>query len=292
MDKGVNSMIKCIATDMDGTLLDSVSKKITSENRQAIVDAQAQGIEVVISTGRSYEEVNYLLAEAKIECPLILVNGAETRSKDGEISSTNPLTKGQVLDVAKILSDNGIYFEVYTDQGKFTHDREKSVEVILNIVASANDEANVEEAKKYARERAKRIKEIASYDQLFDNKVYKFLVFSFDDNQLAQAAKSLEGVADIAVSSSGHGNMEITHIHAQKGIALERFVASRGISLEETMAVGDSYNDVSMFERVGRAVAMGNADDLIKEKCDFVTAPNDESGVAKAIWEVLKLERV
>jgi HAD superfamily hydrolase (TIGR01484 family) len=113
MDKGVNSMIKCIATDMDGTLLDSVSKKITSENRQAIVDAQAQGIEVVISTGRSYDEVNYLLEEAGIECPMILVNGAETRSKDGDISSTNPLTKGQVLEVAKILYDNGMYFEVY-----------------------------------------------------------------------------------------------------------------------------------------------------------------------------------
>lgn len=281
-------MIKCIATDMDGTLLDSVSKKVTSENRQAIMDAQSEGIEVVISTGRSYDEVNYLLEEAGVACPLILVNGAETRSKDGKVSSTNPLTKGQALEVAKILSDNGIYFEVYTDQGKFTHDREKSVEIILNIVASANDEADIEEAKKFARERAGRIKEIASYDQLLDEQVYKFLAFSFDDKQLAQAVKALEGVADIAVSSSGHGNMEITHIDAQKGVALEWFVASRGISLEETMAVGDSYNDVSMFERVGRAVAMGNADEVIKAKCDFVTATNGESGVAKAIWEVLK----
>jgi Cof subfamily protein (haloacid dehalogenase superfamily) len=285
-------MIKCIATDMDGTLLDSVSKKITSENRQAIMDAQSEGIEVVISTGRSYDEVNYLLEEAGVACPLILVNGAETRSKDGKVSSTNPLTKGQALEVAKILSDNGIYFEVYTDQGKFTHDREKSVEIILNIVASANDEADIEEAKKFARERAGRIKEIASYDQLLDEQVYKFLAFSFDDKQLAQAVKALEGVADIAVSSSGHGNMEITHIDAQKGVALEWFVASRGISLEETMAVGDSYNDVSMFERVGRAVAMGNADEVIKAKCDFVTATNEESGVAKAIWEVVKSERL
>jgi Cof subfamily protein (haloacid dehalogenase superfamily) len=285
-------MIKCMATDMDGTLLDSISKKITSENRQAIVEAQSQGLEVVIATGRSYDEVNYLLEESGIKCPLILVNGAETRSKDGKVSSTNPLTKDQALEIAKILSDNGIYFEVYTDQGKFTLDREKSVEIILNIVASANDHANVEEAKKFARERASRIKEIASYDQLFDDQVYKFLAFSFDDSELAAAAKKLEGVADIAVSSSGHSNMEITHSHAQKGVALEKFVASRGISLEETMAVGDSYNDASMFERVGRSVAMGNADEGIKAKCDFVTATNDESGVAKAIWEVLQSERV
>jgi Cof subfamily protein (haloacid dehalogenase superfamily) len=285
-------MIKCIATDMDGTLLDSVSKKITSENRKVIVEAQSHGLEVVISTGRSYVEVNYLLEESEIECPLILVNGAETRSKDGKITSTNPLTKNQALEISKILSDNEIYFEVYTDQGKFTHDREKSVEVILNIVASANDKADIEEAKKFARERASKIREIASYDQLMDEQVYKFLVFSFDDHQLSQAARELDGVADITVSSSGHGNMEITHRYAQKGIALERFVTSRGISLEETMALGDSYNDVSMFERVGRSVAMGNADELIKEKCDFVTSTNDESGVAKAIREVLRSERL
>jgi Cof subfamily protein (haloacid dehalogenase superfamily) len=276
---------------MDGTLLDSVSKKITAENRQAILAAQAKGIEVVICTGRSYAEVDYLLEESGLQCPLILVNGAETRSKDGEILSTNPLTKEQAKEAARILSENGVYFEVYTDQGKFTHDREKSVEIILNIVASANEEANIAEAKKYARERAEKIKVISHYDELLDHQVYKFLAFSFDDKQLAEAAKALEGIANFAVSSSGHGNMEITNHLAQKGVALEKFVAAKGISLEDTMAVGDSYNDVSMLERVGRSVAMGNADELIKEKCDFVTSTNNEGGVAKAIWDALMVRQ-
>lgn len=284
-------MIKCIATDMDGTLLDSVSKKITPDNRQAILDAQAEGIEVVITTGRAFDEVNYLLDEARLECPLILVNGAETRSKDRKITSANPLTREQAIDAARILSENGVYFEVYTDKGKYTHDREKSAEIILHIVTSANAEADVEEAKKFAMERASKIKIISNYDELLDDQVYKYLAFSFDDQQLGKASKELEKLADLAVSSSGHGNIEITHHTAQKGVALEKFVRSRGISLEETMAIGDSYNDVSMFERVGRAVAMGNADEMIKTKCDFVTARNDESGVAKAIWDVLKVKQ-
>jgi len=49
------------------------------------------------------------------------------------------------------------------------------------------------------------------------------------------------------------------------------------------MAIGDNYNDLSMMLKVGRAVAMGNADEEIQRQCHFVTATNEESGVGKAI---------
>ena len=75
--------------------------------------------------------------------------------------------------------------------------------------------------------------------------------------------------------------MEITNGQAQKGIALEAFVKSKGIDLAETMAIGDNYNDVSMLEKAGRSVAMGNADYYIKSLCDVITDTNDESGVGQ-----------
>lgn len=287
-------MIRCIATDMDGTLLNSTSKKITDENRRAILEAQSQGIEVVISTGRSYDEVDFLLNEAGLRCPVIGVNGAETRSKEGDIITTNPMNKEEASLAAVKLLNNDVYFEVYTNKGKFTQDRDKSVSIILDIVKSANPTGNPDEALAYAKKRAERIHLIKDYHDLFtDNeyKIYKFLAFSIDQDKLTAANKELSQVENIAVSSSGHENLEITHYLAQKGIALEKFVADREISLEETMAIGDNYNDVSMFKKVGRAVAMGNANESIKAQCDFVTAKNDESGVAKAIWDVLKVKQ-
>ena len=60
-----------------------------------------------------------------------------------------------------------------------------------------------------------------------------------------------------------------------------------GIDLAETMAIGDNYNDVSMFAKAGRSVAMGNANYEIKSLCDVITDTNEESGVAKAILEVI-----
>lgn len=287
-------MIKCIATDMDGTLLNSTSKSITEMNKEAILLAQSKGIEVVIATGRSYEEAVYLLEEAKIQCPIICVNGAEVRSRDGQVISQTPLNKHDVKEVASKLLKNDVYFEAYTNKGKYSIDKEKSISIIIDIVMSANKNANYEEAIKYAEKRAKSIHMIDNYDVLYADEsihIYKLLAFSFDLDRLEAVKEQLAGLSEIEVSSSGHENLEITHKRAQKGIALEAFVKSKEIRLAETMAIGDNFNDVSMFEVVGRSVAMGNAGDVIKQQCDYITDTNENSGVGKAILEALTSEK-
>jgi len=284
-------MIKCIATDMDGTLLNSV-QQISQENKEAILKAQSQGIEVVVATGRSYQEARYVLEEAGLQCPVIGVNGAEVRSTEGVVISSVPLNKQLARQAAKKLTENDIYFEAYTNKGTYSVDLEKAVSILVDIVVSVNPDADQEKViyAAGARVRDGLVHGIESYDILFDNEnvhIYKFLAFSFDSERLEAAAADLHELEGLVVTSSGHENLEITNRNAQKGIALEAFVKSKGIELAETMAMGDSFNDVSMLERVGRAVAMGNAAHEIKTLCAYVTETNDEHGVAKAILEVL-----
>ncbi|MCS4558904.1 HAD-IIB family hydrolase, partial [Shewanella sp. C32] len=71
-------MVMCIATDMDGTLLNQ-HQEITEENRLALLNAIEKGVHVVVATGRSYVEAKNVLQEAGLEVPLICVNGAEIR---------------------------------------------------------------------------------------------------------------------------------------------------------------------------------------------------------------------
>lgn len=284
-------MIKCIASDMDGTLLNAY-QKITEENKAAILKAQEQGVEFVVATGRSYQEAQFVLEEAGIECPMICVNGAEIRSKEGEIMSSNPLSKEQAIAAARILREQGIYFEVYTSKGTFTDNEDKGISAIIDIFSSANPEAPMELIVQGAKERFVKglVHIVDSYDMLFndeDSQIYKFLAFSLDETEQANGKSALESIDGLALSSSGHLNIEITSLQAQKGVALEAFVAERGIELSETMAMGDNENDLSMFARVGRAVAMGNASFEIQMECDVVTGTNDENGVAQAILEVL-----
>ncbi|MCM2535676.1 Cof-type HAD-IIB family hydrolase [Neobacillus pocheonensis] len=284
-------MIKCIATDMDGTLLNSI-QQVSQENKEAILKAQAQGIEVVVATGRSYQEATYALNEAGLNCPVIGVNGAEVRTKEGDVISAISIDKQIAKGVAKKLQENEVYFEVYTNDGAYTIDGDKAVSIIVDIILSANPDVNMQEAVTAAEKRVHegRIHLIDNYDVLFndeDAQVYKFLAFSFDSKRLEAASNELADFKELTVTTSGHENLEITHKDAQKGIALEAFVKTNGIDLSETMAIGDNFNDVSMFERGGRAVAMGNAGFTIKSLCDVVTDTNDENGVAKAILEVL-----
>lgn len=284
-------MIKCIASDMDGTLLNSI-QQISEENKEAIRKAQAEGIEFVVATGRSYQEATFVLAETGLKCPMICVNGAEVRSKEGEIVSQTPIGKDLARQAAAILTDRDVYFEVYTNKGTYSLDSEKAVSIIVDIVMSANPELNREDIayKAGARVRNGLVHQVEDYELLFadeEHQIYKLLAFSFDADRLGAANQSLIAIEELAISSSGHENIEITHRDAQKGIALETFVKANGMDLSETMAMGDNLNDVSMFERVGRSVAMGNASYYIKSLCDVVTDTNDESGVAKAILEVL-----
>jgi Cof subfamily protein (haloacid dehalogenase superfamily) len=113
--------------------------------------------------------------------------------------------------------------------------------------------------------------------------IYKVFCFSFDDKKRQIGMERFAGMKQFLMTSSMTNNFEIGHSNASKGNAL-KIVANRlGISLEQAMAIGDNYNDVSMMKVVKFSVAMGEAKEDIKKICSFVTHGNDKHGVAHAI---------
>lgn len=288
----VNKVIKTIATDMDGTLLNKV-QKVSKENKDAIEAAQRQGIEVIVATGRSYEEARIALDEAKLDLPIIAANGAAVYTQDGQIVASNPMSSEVGLEMIELLEKENLYFEVYTSNGVYSKNYEASVAVLVDIILTANPDLDPLKVTARAHERLKMglVNTITDYRELFTMPsvvIHKMLVFSNDLTALGQVAGKIKRIKGLAVSSSGRENLEISSEAAQKGNALMIYLANKGESMKDAMAIGDNYNDVSMFERVGRSVAMGNAPLEIQRLCHFVTAKNDEHGVAKAIHEVLK----
>jgi Cof subfamily protein (haloacid dehalogenase superfamily) len=284
-------IIKSIAIDMDGTLLNN-DHLISHENTQAILKAQEKGIKVVIATGRSYKEAKYELIEAGIHCPIICSNGAEIRNEEGESILSNPLSKKKAQELANILYDHDAYFELYTSEGTYTKDYDMALTVIMDIFMSANLRNNYEKSLEAAKERFDKgmVYLVDHFKDLLSNEnisIYKFIVFSFDEQKLKEIQKVLQTIKDVAITSSGRENIEINSIFAQKGIALETFIQENKINMKETMAIGDNYNDISMLKIAGRAVVMGNAPDDVKKHGHFITDTNHNNGVAKAILEVL-----
>lgn len=284
-------MLRCIATDMDGTLLNS-RQEISKENETALKMAQEKGTEIIVATGRTYYEAATVLREANLVCPIICANGAEIRNKEGEKVYTNPIPSSVAKDIMRKLDDKGFYFELYGNSGTYTRDPEMGRAALRDLFETANPgelpwSVLDEEVKKRFSEG--RIKVVNDYQMLVNEEVFelhKILVFDKNHEALQQAALEFE-VPELAITSSAFGNIEINHHTAQKGIALEVFVHERGISLADTLAIGDQLNDLSMLEKVGTAVAMGNAAEEVKQIAHYITAKNDNNGVARAIMKYL-----
>lgn len=287
-------MIRCIASDMDGTLLNS-KQQISPANRDAIQLAKEQGVEFVIATGRSYQEAKEVLDEAGIRCTVIGLNGAEVRNEAGEITHRSVISAKTASQVADYLEKFGLYYEFFTNKGIFTENYETSIEMLVDIFQSANPEVSEEEIRIHLKNRGdiRHIQNVYDSKEIFNDpsiRFFKILAFDKKESLFEELSRKLEyELNDIHVTSSGFRNIEINHISAQKGIALERFVKEKGISLQHTMAVGDNLNDLSMLERVGFPIAMGNAVQAVKNLCPYETSKNDEDGVAKAIHKILEI---
>ncbi|MGM7700231.1 Cof-type HAD-IIB family hydrolase [Pseudalkalibacillus sp. Hm43] len=284
--------MKLIAIDMDGTLVNN-NTTINEENVEAIKKAQAAGIHVVVATGRSFEEAVNPVEEAGLNLPIIAINGAQFRNKEGEIKNSITLSKETYYKVDELLNHYSMYYELYTNKGTYSNDLEMAIDIIVDIIKSANPEVTDSHAHKLADYRVKngRIHYTEDYHDIVKDpevEIYKLLSFSRNEKNRTDAMNDFLTFNDLAVSRSAEANIEITHRDAQKGIAVKNYADELGIPMKEVMAIGDNYNDVSMFELAGISVAMGNAEEDIKRLCSFTTKTNDESGVAHAIHTFMR----
>lgn len=287
-------MIKLIATDMDGTLLNA-AHEISNENYEAIKYAQSKGITVVIATGRAFYEANSPTAPTDLTLPYICLNGAELRDEEFNIIHTSKLTRPLIDKITGVLKSEDIYYQVYTNFGIYTEDPEKDLEIYVDIAEKAGQKADVKKIRANIQSRIDNgtLKQVDSYDEISKRPgeiILKILAFSSDLEKIDRAKAEISESQSLAVSSSSRGNIEITHSDAQKGIALEAIAEQLKISMSDVMAIGDNLNDLSMLEKAGYAVAMENGAPEVKEIADYITDTNENSGVGKAIIQALKDE--
>ncbi|CAH2715144.1 Phosphatase YwpJ [Neobacillus rhizosphaerae] len=281
-----------IAIDLDGTLLND-QNEISEENVKAIQYAQDRGFEVVISTGRAYFDVQKICEKAGISLFVIGTNGSTIHSKSGKCLSSITITKDRVEAILQWLDERDYYYEVFTNKAIYT--LKKRREYIYQEIQSLK-EADLDTEWKEMVEVAERQFEqfgyvlVENYHDILKQEegFFNILACSFDQKKLAEGWNQFNMFDDLMVVSSADNNIEITSNRASKGNALEKLALMMNGSLEQSMAIGDSNNDLSMFQKVGYSVAMGNAKDVIKAVCTTTTLKNDENGVAYAIYRYME----
>lgn len=278
--------MKLVAIDLDGTLL-SIDSTISGENVKAINEAQEQGHVITIATGRSLHDTKRILQNAGLECPMITGNGAVVFHEGNSLK--NLVIPAIVLtEMQELLEKNHFYFEIYTNKGVFI--LQEGRDLLYKEI-----EGNQLKAIDFSLEQITTEIEI-QYNQYglqyftdFQNieftelEVYKLFVLTFDMNKMVNLQGKLMGREDISLTTSGKSKLEIGHPETSKGNALLFFADYLGISIKETVTIGDNLNDLSMFEIAGTSIAMENAEEAVKKQSTYITTHHDENGVAEAL---------
>jgi len=286
-------MIKLIASDMDGTLLNS-NHEISRENLQAIKKAEEMGVKFAISTGRMYEDVKPLLDECGLKCQCIVLNGGEYIDEEGKVLEGIYIGRQEAREIINMILKENIVAEIYTDKGLYTVNtkEEALLEVAYRIIAF-NPETNFENAIKLAETHPHfvNLKYIIDIDKFLnsDIKIGKFVAFYNDEETTIKVKNKLKCIGELAITGTFTKNIEINNKEAQKGFILAKVVEKMGIKRDEVMVIGDSFNDYTMFTEFKESFAMENAVPEIKEIAKYITDTNDNNGVAKAIYKILNL---
>ncbi|NLK00661.1 MAG: HAD family phosphatase [Clostridia bacterium] len=267
--------IKLVAIDLDGTLLDS-NKKISPRAEKAIRDIREKGVRVTIATGRMFASTRPYAEHLDLELPLITYQGALVKLKD----NTNILYQRNVpsylaQEVVAMAREHGYPLNFYLDDHVLV---EKASPEILN----------------YARKYNVEVEEINDLTEMSDIGPIKLLAINEREEELMKFEEKCRDVfgEELYITKSMPEYLEFMHPEATKAKGLEAVEDYLGIGDGETMAIGDSFNDLEMLHYAGVSVVMGNAREEIKAAADYITASNDNDGVAEALEKIILKKEV
>ncbi len=271
--------IKLIALDMDGTLFNHESK-ISKADQTAIRAAVQRDIHVVISTGRPYIGLpRDLLLEIGIEYAITTNGAALYRLSDNTCVYSDCMAPALVCPLITQLQKKEIHMDAFIDGICFCPSVCQPKIDLLAMPASIR--AYIHATRTFVENLDSHVRSNNLSVQKMTLNFYPLPDGSFLERNCV--LDFLSGCPEISVLSGGYHNLEFTKRGVTKGSGLLRLCKYLDVMPEETMACGDTQNDIPILKTAAVGVAMGNAIPEVKQICDYTTLSNEESGVGHAI---------
>lgn len=270
-------MIRLLAIDIDGTLLDSQGR-VPRANLDAIHRAAGRGVRIVIATGRSFHFARQALGDLPDDLTLLAYNGAIARSRIGETLLRRLLPKAvarQVLEATvEWRTDTACVFDRPL-AGQFVYDR---------MDWSHANRAGFKKHNAAIIQAVDRLEEAVTEDPVqvtFNGGVQTMRAIS-----ALLAAHPVAPHLEVTLTEYPKRDFSLVDVcrtGTTKGTGLAALAGHFGVEQAEVMAVGDNHNDRDMLEWAGTGVVMGNAEPELKIPGFHLTGTNDEAGLTQAI---------
>ena len=302
--------VRMIAVDMDGTLL-ATGGQISEENRAAVAAAEAAGVQFVIATGRRHCYAMRQLRSLGLRDSNLLVssNGAVIRTIGGELLRRSLMTRASSERLFGRLGEFRDALVVTFDRVGPDGDDERGALVVEHL------EDLHSSIGKWMEANDRYIEQVVPVERALDRGEPIQMMLCGTVERMGRAEtllRAMPGVrpvgethadsdagAEIALHRTEYPERDLSIVDilpagVSKGAALKRLAEERGISLDEVMAIGDNWNDLSMLEIAGRPVLMSNAPDELLAVAHArgwqITKSNDEDGVAAAMFAALSMQ--
>ncbi len=266
-------MIKCVVTDLDGTLI--YNNSISERNKAALQMLAGKGVDIVFATGR---EADCLQLFSYIQCEALINNGAGYVNAEGDLVFDLPINAFSLKKMISIVENSLLGMILYTDKGMFAvnpHFVERGFDASFSIKTKENrfyrglnniDKSLIEQLKVYKTE-------------IMDTEMPREI------EKLRNTFKLLPG---ITITSSMNNNIEVNAIGADKKEALLRLMKIKKLERDEVAAFGDGENDSGMFDVVCETYAVDNAVDEIKKKARYHVPACKDDGLYYGVMDLIR----
>lgn len=274
--------IRLVTVDLDGTLLNS-DKRVSDRTKNAIINASKKGIVIVPATGRHYTAVpQEVLAIPGIRYIMGMSGAAIYDNKEKCCIHKDEIPRLTAIELISRLQKYDILTDVLYGDAAYRNEEDFDFVDRLSIP---------DKMKEFVKNSRKPVKNVLEMVKNGTMDVSKLILNFLPDGTGGclyrdEIIKMGEEYPFLTFLSGGLGNLEITMTTANKGEGLKKLAALLDIPVEKTMAVGDAGNDADMIKTAGFGVAMKNAEPEILKIADYITASNDDDGVAILLEEI------
>ena len=271
--------VRLVALDLDGTLL-SRNNEVTPATREAIARAVAHGVAVVPATGRPLASLPPVVAKLPGIRYAITSNGAAVyHLPDRLCIHESAMEPALVCPIIEELQKKSIHMDAFINGDGFS---QRSCEGKIDCLDMPTS------IKRYIHRTRTFTDDLAAYIRVHNLNVQKMTLnfYPQEDGTFLyrdEVMQILSEHPEITFLSGGYHNLEFTRAGVTKGNGLTLLCSHLGVDIEETLACGDTQNDIDILKTAAIGVAMENALPEVKEIADFVTRSNENSGVAHAI---------
>ena len=265
-------MYKLLALDMDGTILTS-QKTVSPATVKAINNLIQRGTAVTLCTGRGVAELKDYTSEfAAIPYGILNSGGCIYDFTKRQSIYRSLLDDGALIECIRAARAVKAMPYLLTEDVSVAQSEDiRDVSVFqMSIYQSLYDRV------------ATVVPDMETYVREHPGKSLKLCIFHRDPGTREQTRRAVEHLG-MELADAETTSLEISPRGVTKGLGLKTLCSYLGISIEESVAVGDADNDIDVLNTAGLSVAMGNANKKVKDLCDVIVADNDHDGIVEVI---------